>query len=810
MIKKIIIGFVGLISFQSGRIAIAEEFQVQKDQTATVHKTNGQQPLVAQINGQPAAVAPITELPSATTDLAAPTAQVAKRNIVIKGTLFEKGTKIPLANVNVFILPYKLKAVTDQSGQFIFNEVPEGDFSFIINLSGYQKLESKDEQSLEDVNYLRKLYLEKVSYSSFETTVVGEKKKIDGSQKTLTQKEFLSMPGANGDPVKAVQNLPGVNRVQSFSSQVVIQGAAPKDTAYDIDGHRIPLVFHFGGMSSVVMPEALEQVDYLSSGYGAYYSRALGGIISLKTDSKEKLSREKKGFFFVDSLKAGGMYEKQIDDSSSILIGGRMSYVGLIIGKVLEKNKDFNLTVAPEFSDFTVIHKKKWNERDEVKTVFVASNDTLGFLFKKPIDEEPAIRGTFKNSTQFYRLIPQWTRKWDEDAKSSLSAAYGTDKIETIFGSNYFNIRSDVLSVRGDWVQKMQPFWTTQLGFDNVYRYSKVVTRVPKVSNEGGVMNPIGSSETVDINVKGSLNDQGLFWKNDLYSGDWTFIPALRWDHFEGTKESLVTPKLEVKNKFSESLELRTAWGLYVQEPEPQEISEDYGNPDVKSPRAEHLAIGFDKDFREGSSEGWKWNLSFFNRKFTKLVIPSSALVTRDGVLTLENVNNNGTGKAYGVETLFKYDSTAWTGWIGYTYSKSTRTSPPKAETLFEYDQTHSLNLIASMPFGNNWTVASRYRYTTGSPYTPVVSGVFDSDSDVYLPIRGKIYSERYNNFSQLDLRFDKKWISDEEIWSVYIDIQNVLNTSNSETIQYSYDYKQKGSISGLPIMPSIGLKGEF
>jgi outer membrane cobalamin receptor len=287
-------------------------------------------------------------------------------------------------------------------------------------------------------------------------------------------------------------------------------------------------------------------------------------------------------------------------------------------------------------------------------------------------------------------------------------------------------------------------------------------------------------------------------------------IPALRWDSFQGTHESLLTSKLELKDKISESLQLRAAWGTYVQEPEPQELSKDYGNPDIKAPHAEHFAVGFDKDFREGSTDGWKWNLSFFNRKFNKLVIPSSALVMRDGALTLENVNNNGTGKAYGFETLFKFDSLNWNAWIAYTYSRSTRVSPPREETLFEFDQTHSLNLIGSIPFGNNWTVASRYRFTTGSPFTPVVDGVFDSDSDVYMPIRGGLYSQRYNHFSQLDLRFDKKWILDEEIWSIYIDIQNLLNQTNSETIQYSYNYKQKGSVSGLPIVPSIGLKGEF
>lgn len=728
----------------------------------------------------------------------------------VQGLLLEKGTKIPLSNVNVFLLPQKLKAITDSQGQFQFDGVIAGDFTLVVNLTGYQKLERQERQTPADTNPLRTLYLEKISYNSFETTVVGDKKKRDGSQKTLTQKEFLNMPGANGDPVKAVQNLPGINRVQGFSSQVVVQGSAAKDTSYDVDGHRIPLVFHFGGLSSVVMPEALEQVDYLSAGFGAYYSRALGGIISLKTDSQEKLPRKKKGFFFIDSLKSGGMFESQLDEDSSILVGGRVSYIGFALGKALENNSNFNLTVAPEFSDLTVIHKKRFNERDQLKTVFIASQDTLGFLFKQPFDEDPSVRGKFSNLTRFYRIIPQWNRKWDEERQSSLSLAYGSDVIETVFGTNYFNLQSHVLSVRGDWTQKLQPFWSTQVGFDNLYRSSKVKTKIPKISNEGGILNPIGSAETVDANIKGQLNDLGIFWKNDLTYNSWTFVPGLRWDQFQGTKENLVTPRFEVKQKWSESLDLRTAWGQYVQEPEPQELSEDFGNPDIKAPHAEHFALGFDKDFREGASHGWQWNFTVFHRHFSKLVTPSNTLVTRDGVLSLENYNNSGSGKAYGAETLFKYEGHDWSGWLAYTYSRSTRVFPPKEETLFEFDQTHNLNFILTKPLSNHWVVAARLRYTTGSPYTPVVGGVLDSDSDVYMPIRGGFYSQRYRPFSQLDLRFDKKWISNEDIWSLYIDIQNVLNQKNTESIQYSYDYKEQGSVSGLPILPSIGLKGEF
>lgn len=62
----------------------------------------------------------------------------------------------------------------------------------------------------------------------------------------------------------------------------------------------------------------------------------------------------------------------------------------------------------------------------------------------------------------------------------------------------------------------------------------------------------------------------------------------------------------------------------------------------------------------------------------------------------------------------------------------------------------------------------------------------------------------------QLDLRADRKWIYDTWILSLYIDIQNVSSQKNQEGVMYAYDYSEKKEITGLPILPTFGLKGEF
>jgi outer membrane cobalamin receptor len=732
-------------------------------------------------------------------------------DVRIEGRLFEKGTRLPMKEVNVFILPHKLKATTDLEGQFAFESVPEGQFQFVVTASGYERLEKND---LADTEYtqIRSLFLEKTSYSVFETTIVGEKQKRDDSQKSMKQAQFLTLPGSGGDPVKAVQNLPGVNRVGGFSSQVVIQGSAPQDTKYDVDGHEIPIVFHFGGLTSVVMPEAIEQVDYLSAGYGPEYSRAMGGVISLKTRSPEVKDRPRKGFFFVDTLKSGALIEGKINDHSSYLVSGRYSYVGLFLKAATKDNESFNLSVAPEFSDLTVIYKNQLSETDTFKLDFLASRDTLGFVLREPIKDDPKIRGNFSNETNFVRFVPQWTHKVDEDRTWRSSLGIGRDYVSIDVGDNYFILQSYVLTARTEWEQRMNKNWLSQVGLDHQSNQNQVDLRLPYLQSSGGVSNPISTSTVKQISIRSSNHSPGIYLRNEYQIEETgvTLLPHLRADYFGINNQSVLSPRMGGRWRWSDSLLWKAATGLYYQPPQPQEVDSSYGNPEVKAPSAYHYTFGFEKDFRGGTDQGFQFSAGFFRRDFQNLVIASTGTVVRDGVTVAEVYNNKGGGRSQGLETQLKFDMTPWSGWISYTYSQSKRWDPAHTEYNFQYDQTHNFNLVTAYEAGRNWKYSSRFRYVTGNPFTPVTSATFDADNDTYIPTRGAIYSERQAPFMQVDIRIDKKWILNTEIWSLYLDIQNLLNAKNPEQIRYSYDYSQQEVVSGLPILPALGIKGEF
>ena len=70
--------------------------------------------------------------------------------------------------------------------------------------------------------------------------------------------------------------------------------------------------------------------------------------------------------------------------------------------------------------------------------------------------------------------------------------------------------------------------------------------------------------------------------------------------------------------------------------------------------------------------------------------------------------------------------------------------------------------------------------------------------------------SARNPAYVRLDARVEKKWTF--QVWSlsVYLDVQNVLNSPNREGFSYSYNYRTRDGMRGLPIFPALGLKGEL
>jgi len=747
--------------------------------------------------------------------------------ITIEGLLRERGTKKPLGMTNLYCFPTTipltttplnipikttpLKTVTDRKGHFSIeiprSEIPQGTFKWVASVSGYNRLELEDEQKSDQGNYPRELYLEKSSYLAYETTVYGQNEKRDDKTHSLDQSQFLTVPGANGDPVKAVQNLPGVNRAGPLSAQVIIEGSSPNDTRYNIDNQNVPIIFHFGGFSSVVIPEAVDHVDYLSAGFGPEFGQSTAGMVNLIV--KDPQADRLHGFAYVDLINTGGMMEGPITDTSSFLVGLRQSYIGFALGAAVGNNPDFSLTAAPDFRDSIVEYRNQLTPIDTFKVVATGSQDTLAFLLPEPSNQDPSVRGNFSQETDFIRVIPELTHKYNSDVFGRFSLGLGKDWTYFNVGSIYTNTNATSVTGRAEIEDQLTSAWKNYWGIDTQLRSTNLSFQLPVSTSQGGVSNSLGSTNVRTVSNVYFTNATGLYWRNVIHPLDsqWTLTPGFRLSYYNFTNEVMPEPRVGAKYVLGSGWTLRGATGLYDEAPPVQDLDPTYGNPNLKSQRAIHGTIGFEKDFKQGAATGWIVTDDLFYKYLYSYVANTSAYSTPSQPLYYDN---SGYGHIFGVELLAKYKGSKMEGWLAYTLSRSTLGTGQFAETLTSYDQTHLLTAVGSIELGQNWKFSSRVRYTTGDPYTPIIGGILDIDNDSYDPIPGGIYSARLGAFFQLDIRLDKKWIYDKWILSAYLDIENVTNQKNPLEVTYSYNYQQSAVISGLPILPTLGVKAEF
>jgi hypothetical protein len=294
----------------------------------------------------------------------------------------------------------------------------------------------------------------------------------------------------------------------------------------------------------------------------------------------------------------------------------------------------------------------------------------------------------------------------------------------------------------------------------------------------------------------------GAIWTTDLAA--WTsvagnlgpkirFTSGLRLDAFTRSRDLSVQPRGELAYAATERTKVRLVAGAYRR---PAEYRDELLDAGLHPERSTQVILGVE----HAPASGVKVQTSAY-------YTDRSALLTRgDG----GGYENQGRGTTYGAELFTALRRGPWFAFVSYSLSRSTRVDRPGApERLFDFDQTHDLNLAATWKRGR-WQLGGRFEYTSGTPETDVIGAIYDSDRDRYLPIFGPINAVRKPAHHQLDVRIEHTWGRTDHALTAFIDVANVYLNAPILGTQYSFDYSERTTVTGLPIIPSIGLRGEL
>ncbi|HXX32812.1 MAG TPA: TonB-dependent receptor [Myxococcaceae bacterium] len=744
--------------------------------------------------------------------LAAPATEQAREGPVnFSGTVLERGTRRPLAGAEVALPDLKLVTTTDAQGAFRMRDVPAGTQRIVVDATGHDRFETTESFSAGKETRVR-YFLLKRYFSPYETVVRAEREKKEVTELSLSLQEVQRIPGTYGDALKVVQNLPGVARAPFNGGLIAIRGTSPQDSGIFLDGERLPILYHFGGLTAVYNSELLQTVEYLPGNFPAYYGDIVGGVVDVR--SRDPRTDGFHGVVEVNVLDADVVLEAPLGDQLSFAIAGRRSYLDVFLPLFLSSSSP-SFTVAPAFDDAQLKLVWRPNPHHTLSLLALHSQDTLQLVTTSTPARDPTVGRNFSDSTGFNQLRLRYTYL-DGPVRWDTIALFGETHVNLQIGiTRGLDVTVNPSGFRSTLEYALSPAVTLAAGVDWLYQSGNLTAELPEPPREGeprpgGPLNPI-------------LYQNEHAWQGDL--GLWTevrwrpvpsllVIPALRIDQFQWNLQPVplwtVDPRLAVRWTVAPPVTLKAGIGLYSEAPNiaAGETDAVFGNPALKAKQSLQTSVGVE------------WNITrsllftfetFYNR-LSGVISSSTATVERDGVAVPQQLANTGQGRIWGFEVFLRQALTERIfGWLSYSFSKSQRLDAPGDQWRpFDFDQTHVLTAIVSYKLGAGWELGGRFRYATGNPRTPIVGAVKDDNTDSFVPIFGPVNSARLPNFVQLDVRVDKVWVFDTWSLDLYLDVQNVTDSREVEGVTYNFNYTQSVYFVGLPIVPVLGIKAVF
>jgi hypothetical protein len=633
----------------------------------------------------------------------------------------------------------------------------------------------------------------------FGSTATIEAPPREVTKRSLSGEELLRVAGTRGDPLRAIEYMPGVGRSPQ-AEYIIIRGSSPSDSEVEFEGAPINRLYHFGGITSFVQPRLLDKIDLYPGNFSARYGRKMGGIIDVgvrdpKTDALH-------GMLDVNVVDSSFLLEGPIDDKWSFALAGKRSYVDLFIEKLLPKD-EAQIIAAPVYWDYQAILAYKPSPDDRFRAMVYGSYDDLKLILAHASDADPSIRGGVSSSSWFHRAQLIWQHKYSSTVEHEISLSTGPFKITEVVGPTLAaRIPGYDGFLRSEWRAQLTDAVRLIGGLDvsfNWFQFSYDGPTSTQIDGDPDTFGPLSARPSATLHNNYTVVRPAAYLEAIWQASErLTLVPGARVDYLSDVDRWTFDPRLTARYQLDAVTTLKGGVGLFSQAPLSAESLPVIGNPNIRPSRAQHYSLGVDREI----GEGLKVTAEGFYKRLTDVVVNSP--------VPGENLNNDGIGRIYGAEASAKLRAGKTSGFVSYTLSRSERNDHGEGWRLFSWDQTHILTVAGSYRLGRGWDVSGTFRYVTGNPITPVIGSVYNANNDTYKPVYGAINSERSNAFHRLDLRIEKSWRVRTGTIAGYLDLQNVYDRHNEEGRSYNFNFTQVGVTSGLPLLPSLGVRGEF
>jgi hypothetical protein len=666
-----------------------------------------------------------------------------------------------------------------------------------------------------------------------EVTVRGARREI--AETTLSAADVRAMPGAFGDPFRAVEALPGVTPIVSGFPFFYIRGAPPNDNGYLLDGIRVPLLFHVGIGEGVVHPALIDRVDFYPGASPAAYGGFVGAIIAGQT---REPATQAHGQASVRLFDAGGLFETPVAGGrGSLLVAARYGYPGPLLSAM---SSDVKLG----YWDYQARATWRLTDRDSVGLFAFGSHDSLAT--SSPTND-PAHPGQTVEQlgSDFHRLDLRYDRKLGR-GHLRLAGTLGID-VQGGAGGNDgtppATLTDRSAALRAELDARLSPPARRRGGLEGrVDRYGfQQGTLLP--NQAGAVQPPVPAGvNPPPTNLTGAVH-LDLVWRPVPRL---ELVPGRRAGLFDSTRAGqparttalALDPRFSARATIAPGLAAIGAVGVAHQYPAlragpvPGVLLSAPGFPSgdghlqraVQASAGVEVALPAEVTLTASGFGSWWAGLTDLTSLCIQVMPPTapppgSPDTTPPPVPYVCPDDQPVSGHAYGIELLARRAlSRRLAGWVSYTLSRSVRDAhfatldggTAAARVPSPFDRTHLLNAILAYDLGRGWRAGGRFLFYSGGPYSELAGNV---PVPPYNGYRGP-------SFFRVDVRLEKRWpLGQDRSIAVVFEGLNVtlsrevtplgLDCFGDTTAQATTTQCTPGRIGPLTI-PSIGVEAFF
>jgi hypothetical protein len=584
---------------------------------------------------------------------------------------------------------------------------------------------------------------------------------------------------------------------------------------------------HLGGLFSTFNSDAVRDVRVIKGAFPAEYGSRLSSVIdiTMKEGSKEKLS----GMASISLIASRLTLEGPITEDCTFMISGRRTYLDLIVNAIVPTAPkyyfyDLNTKINYKLGENDRLFLSGYFGRDVVSTV-------PGSGFDAGID--------WGNATGNLR----WMHIDSPELFRSFSLVYTDYQFGTnlSFGSSPFRSLSQIrdFTFKGDaeWFPNQQH--SVKAGFEATYHNFRTL-----VSADNDAFNGVLNDPTLGLNGTIGGVEAAVYVQDDyadaLGVDGLTLSGGLRFAYFQPRNRFFLEPRVSGvydmgERVVGENFRLKGAFAV-VNQFLHLVVRNDITLPtDTWFPSTDKIAPSNSTQFVLGAET------TFFNREL--LVSVEGYYKTMNNLLEYSddatfNIFNTreqdltvGKGVSYGAEVFVNKRAGAFTRWIGYTLSWTTRqfdelnNGRPFSP---RYDTRHDIYITANYKLSDGWELGATWMLTSGQAFTmPAGQYYFNPNAAVSTPNNAlnqlsrptvyRHYTERNGYrlpaFHKLDVNITHYFSWFGLPFNAYLSVYNAYNRRNPFLWAVTDDFQGRTKVQQitlLPIIPTFGIGFKF